>query len=102
MVDGEEPPRHRKRAKRRRVRSDHRHEYETVCIDIRAWMVSGNRRHAFTYFGKRCRTCGRLADAWCDRDVHEPPRDMRLFEVKDFGEFLEMTELPDSYEIRRA
>ena len=101
-LEGEEPPRHRKVSKKRHVRSDHKHEYEQVCIDCHAWAVGRNGRHAFMYVGRRCKVCGRLADVRCELDMHEPPSDMRLFEVTDFVEFMGLTELPESYEVRRG
>ena len=90
-LEGEEPPRHRKRAKRTHVRSDHKHEYEQVCIDT----------HAYYYVADRCRVCGRLQDARLMPDLHEPPDGMRLFDVRDFILFDMGSELPDDAEVTR-
>ena len=100
-LEGEESPRHRKVSKKRHVRSDHKHEYEWVCIDVHAWAVGRNGRHAFMYVGNRCRVCGRLGDVVCKPNMHEPPEDMRLFEVEDFIELMGMTHLPDDAEVTR-
>lgn len=88
-LEGEESPRHRKRAKKTHVRSDHKHEYEWVCIDA----------HAYYYVADRCRVCGRLYDVCLKPDMLEPPDGMRLFEVHDFIELMGMTQLPDDAEV---
>ena len=88
-LEGEESPRHRKKARKPHVRSDHKHEYEQVCIDT----------HAYYYVVDRCRVCGRLDDVICKPDMLEPPDGMRLFEVHDFIEFMGMTQLPDDAEV---
>ena len=90
-IEGEEPPRHRKVSKKRHVRSDHRHEYEQVCIDT----------HAYYYVADRCRVCGRLGDVVLKPNKHKPPEGMRLFEVHDFIELMGMTQLPDDAEVTR-
>ena len=98
-LEGEEPPRHRKKAKRSHVRSDHKHEYEQVCIDAHMKVRDRHGTHTYYYVGNRCRVCGRLDDVICKPDMLEPPEDMRLFEVKDFIEFMGMTHLPDDAEV---
>lgn len=90
-LEGEEPPRHRKRVKKVHVRSDHRHEYEQVCIDT----------HAYYYMADRCRVCGRLGDVCLKPSMSKPPSGMRLFEVEDFIELMGMTNLPDDTEVTR-
>lgn len=101
-LEGEEPPRHRKRAKEMHVRSDHKHEYEQVCIDGHGYIVSHGTKTPFYWVGRRCRICGRLQDARVRPDMHEPPEGMRLFEVADFVLFNIGSELPESYEVRRG
>lgn len=101
-LEGEEPPRHRKRAKKVHTRSDHRHEYETVCIDGHGYVMSHGTKTPFYWVGRRCRVCGRLQDARMQRDMHEPPEGMRLFEVEGFILFDIGGELSEDYEIRRA
>lgn len=99
-LEGEEPPRHRKKAKRSHVRSDHKHEYEQVCIDGHGYIVSHGIKAPFYWVGSRCRVCGRLQDARVRPDMHEPPEGMRLFEVEDFVMFVIGGELPESYEVK--
>lgn len=86
----EEPPRHRKKAKRKHVRSDHKHEYETVCIDSHSYVVSREGRFPYYYIGKRCRICGRVQDIKSRYDLHEPPDGMQLYEVRDFHELIDI------------
>ena len=78
----EEGPRHRKRAKKAHVRSDHRHEYEDVCVDAHTYTVTREGRFPAYYVAERCRICGRVGDVRGCRN-HEPPDGMRLFEVRD-------------------
>lgn len=101
-LEGEEPPRHRKRAKRTHVRSDHKHKYERVCIDGHEYIVSHGTKTPLYRVGMRCRICGRLQDAKLRHDLQEPPEGMRLFEVEDFIMFDIGNELPESHEVRRG
>ena len=100
-LEGEEPPRHRKMSKKRHVRSDHKHDYEQVCIDGHGYIVSHGTKTPIYWVGRRCRICGRLQDVRLMHDLHEPPDGMRLFEVHDFIEFMGMTHLPDDAEVTR-
>ena len=101
-LEGEEPPRHRKVSKKRHVRSDHKHEYEQVCIDGHGFVFSHGTKKPLYWVGRRCRVCGRLQDARMRPDLHEPPEGMRLFDVRDFILFDIGSELPESYEVRRG
>lgn len=95
----ENAPRHRKKAKKRRVRSDHRHEYEDVCIDAHAAVYRrGERRHVY-YMGTRCKVCGRLADVRMGAGLYVPPEGMPLFEVDGLLDLLGMKVLPDSAKV---
>lgn len=101
-LEGEEPPRHRKRAKRSHVRSDHKHEYEWVCIDDHSYVYTRDGRLRKYTIATRCKVCGRLQDVlFGSRDCYEPPEGMRLFEVHDFIELMGMTHLPDDAEVAR-
>lgn len=80
----EDEPRHKKKAKKRHVRSDHRHEYEKVCIDAHSYVLFHGKRTPYMYEGVRCKVCGRLKDVRTMSDWHEPPESMRLFVVDDF------------------
>ena len=97
----EDAPRHRKKSKKRHVRSDHKHEYEKVCID--AHMKVHTREGEFPSYniGLRCKVCGRLQDVWFWQGLREPADGMPLYEVEDFLQLLKMRELPEHMEVRR-
>lgn len=97
----EESPRHRKRARKHHVRSDHRHDYEEVCIDADTLVIMPDGKHSSYHMGVRCKVCGRLYNVKMWRYDRVPPEGMRLFEVEDFFELLHMKYLPDSMEVRR-
>ena len=93
-------PRYKKKAKKRRVRSDHKHEYEDVCVDAHSHLLAHGTRQPIYYIGTRCKVCGRLQNVRLRYDVHEPPEDMPLYEVRDFLELAVMRELPESRMVR--
>lgn len=93
-------PRYKKKRKKRHIRSDHKHEYEDVCIDAHSYLITRGARRPYYYFGKRCKICGRLYESRTRSDVHEPPDDMPLYEVRDFLELALMRELPESRRVR--
>lgn len=76
-------PRHKKKAKKRHVRSDHKHVYEEVCIDADTYSYDYQKREKVKKYqiGKRCMICGRLDDVTWDNRHDEPPKGMRLFKV---------------------
>ena len=78
----EEAPRHRRKRKHRPVRSDHKHDYEKVCIDAhdKVW-IHGEGTHRYYRIGERCRVCGRLASCSSFDHLREPPEDMPLYDV---------------------
>jgi len=76
-----EEPRHRKKAKKRHVRSDHRHDYEEVAIDAGTFTASGGERYKNYHKGMRCKVCGKLHDVRFWWSHEEPPEDMPLYEV---------------------
>lgn len=97
----EEAPRYRKKSKKNHVKSDHKHEYERVCVDGHGFAVSHGTKTPLYWVGRRCHVCGRLQDAKLRRDLHEPPEGMRLFEVENFILFDIGSELPDDAEVTR-
>lgn len=72
-------PRHRKKAKKRHVRSDHRHVYEDVCIDGHMKIFSHGETRPWYYVAKRCKSCGKLKRV--RRGIYDVPDGMPLYEV---------------------
>jgi len=72
----------RKKSKKRHVRSDHKHDYENVCIDAhdKVW-IHGDGTHRYYRIGERCRVCGRLASYSSFDRLREPPEGMPLYDV---------------------
>lgn len=96
----EEAPRYRKKSKKNHVKSDHKHEYERVCIDAHVVIFSHGHKVPYMYLVDRCKICGRIGDLKSQADLHEPPTEMPLFEVADFWELLEMKMLPEAMRVR--
>lgn len=96
----EEAPRYRKKSKKNHVKSDHKHEYEMVCVDAHAVIFSHGHKIPYMYLADRCKICGRIGNLKMQTDLHEPPTEMPLFEVADFWELLEMKMLPDGMRVR--
>lgn len=95
----EDAPRHRKKSKKKRVRSDHKHEYETVCIDAHNEQVTREGRFPSYCLGTRCRICGRLQDVKWWQSIREPPDGMPLYEVDSLLALIPMKELPEEKRI---
>ena len=96
-----EEPRHRKKAKKRHVKSDHRHDYEEVALDAGTESFFWGERHRAYHMGIRCKVCGRLRDVkflWFD---DEPPEDMPLYEVDGFNGLF-AKQLDEERLVRRA
>lgn len=96
-----EEPRHRKKAKKRHVKSDHRHDYEEVAIDAGTESVIGGVRHRAYHMGMRCKVCGRLHNVKLWERPDEPPEDMPLYEVDGINGLF-AKELGDERMVRRA
>ena len=94
----EDAPRHRKKSKKKHVRSDHRHEYEEVCVDADSYCITGNGRFNAYHLAVRCKVCGRIQNIRLWRFDNEPPMDLPLYRVDDFFELVKMKVLP--YEMR--
>lgn len=88
-------PRYRKKSKKRHVRSDHKHEYELVCIDAHTNVTTHRGRFPYYYIGMRCKVCGRMQNVRSRTDVHDPPAGMPLYEVEDFHALYNMKVLPE-------
>ena len=87
-------PRFKKKRKKVHMRSDHKHVYENVAINVTGY----KRPHI--YIGKRCKLCGRLADYHSEPRLFEPPESMPLYEVDDFPVLWEMKELPERMRVK--
>lgn len=90
----EEAPRYRKKSKKHHVKSDHKHEYEMVCIDAHTEIITREEKSPSYHIGNHCKVCGRLHDlkTWATSEI---PREMPLYEIEDFFELYEMKILPD-------
>lgn len=95
----EDGPRHKKKAKKRHVRSDHKHEYEQVCIDTHSSVVKRNGKFPAYHVGTRCRVCGRLKSVRLWSLEGHMPSGMPLYEV-DFFELARMNVLPEEMRVR--
>ena len=92
-------PRARKKAVRKRRRSDHRHEYELVAIDDgQCCERIGGEVRPLIHIGVRCRICGRLDDVHLFRPV-EDGEGLRRFEVDGPAGML-VKYLPDELGVR--
>lgn len=89
----EDGPRHKKRTRKAHVRSDHKHAYETVCVDSGDWVCARGERHHVYHTATRCSVCGRIGDVSM-RDLREVPAGMPLYEVDAWTDLLAKT-LPD-------
>lgn len=96
----EDAPRHRKKAKKNRVRSNHKHEYEKVAIDAGCYVYSRGKERPYLCIGKRCRICGKLSDVkFGDTGISKPPEGMRLYKVDGLMELLKLKYLSDHDEV---
>lgn len=96
-----EEPRYKKKAKKKHVRSDHKHVYEQVCIDAHSFAYRHGKKVPYMYLGKRCRVCGRLHD-WERTNVSEPPEGMPLYEVPNWLFLWYEKALPSKLEVGNA
>lgn len=96
----EDGPRHRKKAKKRHVRSDHRHEYETVCVDAHSFVWREGAKVPYMTVVSRCKLCGRVGDVQFRSDINEPPDDMPLYKVDGWDYLFNHKELPEERRVR--
>lgn len=95
-----EEPRFKKKAKKRRIRSDHKHLYETVCVDTHSWVRTHDGEFSSYHMCVRCKLCGRIQNIKLWRFETEPPKDMPLYEVEDFFDLVSMKVLPEELKVR--
>lgn len=95
-----EEPRYRKKAKKRHVRSDHKHEYEQVCIDAHSFIHRNGEKVPYLYLGERCRVCGRLNGWRGCTNLQEPPEGMPLYEVPGWDFLFDKKALPDEMRVK--
>lgn len=95
-----EEPRFKKKRKKHHVRSDHKHEYEKVCIDAHTEAITREGRMPMYHIGIRCKVCGRLKDLKWWQHEKEPPDGVPLYEVGDFLDLVSMKALPESMKVR--
>lgn len=94
-------PRYRKKSKKKRVRSDHKHVYENVAVDTHSYVIGKGTRTHFYYVCKRCKVCGRLGSSTImAHGTYDPPDDMPLYEVDDIFEWFDMKMLPEEKRVR--
>ena len=96
----EDGPRHKKKAKKRRIRSDHKHEYETVCVDDHSYVHTRDGRLRKFTIATRCKVCGRIGDVQFWSDLREPPDGMPLYEVDGWDYLLRHKKLPEERRMR--
>lgn len=95
----EDAPRHRKRSKKKNVRSDHKHEYETVCVDGHSYAYRHGATHKCYYLAKRCKICGRIGDVDMRTNLFEPPEGMPLYDAGDFSSLFGMKYLTEEMRV---
>lgn len=95
-----EEPHFKKKRKKRHIRSDHKHEYETVCVDDHSYIHRHGKRYRYLHLVKRCTTCGRIGDVQVMPDAYEPPSGMPFYEVDSFLFLWSEKTLPESLRVR--
>ena len=97
----EDSPRHRKKAKKKHVRSDHKHEYEDVAVDAHTTMYTRKTGRVRTLFiAQRCNVCGKVYD-WTHTKLQDPPEGMKLYEVADIEALFDTKFLTDEMRVGR-
>ena len=97
----EDDPRHRKKAKKQRERSDHKHEYETVAIMGAGAYYRDGEIYEHPYIGKRCKVCGRLCNNWKSlRGADKVPDGMRVFRIDGLLALLVAKVLTEDMEVK--
>lgn len=94
-----EEPRYKKKAKKKHTRSDHKHDYEQVCIDAHEFAYRHGKEVPYLYLGKRCKVCGRIGDLREMPDMSEPPEGMPLYDVPDWLFLWTEKALPSELEV---
>jgi len=94
-----EEPRYRKKKVKKHVRSDHKHEYETVYIDAHSFVYRREKKVPYLHVGERCKICGRLND-WMHTNLSEPPEGMPLYEVPSWVYLWDERKLPEEMMVK--
>ena len=94
-----EEPRYKKRRKKAHVRSDHKHDYEQVCVDTHSETVTREGRFPSYCIAVRCRICGRLKDVKLWQSIRKPPEGMPLYEVDRLLDLIVMKAIPDEMKV---
>lgn len=92
-------PRPKKKAVKKRIRSDHKHEYELVAVDADCYYKNGTGRHTYYPIVDRCRICGKVGDVRFWTDTEQVPDGMRLFKVDGWVSLFDRY-LPDDKEVK--
>lgn len=95
-----EEPRFRKKRKKVHVRSDHKHEYETVCVDDHSFVRRRGERYRLLHLVKRCKVCGRIGDCREMPYMSEPPDGMPLYDVPNWLYLWTEKVLPEDRKVR--
>ena len=95
-----EEPRFKKKRKRVHVRSDHKHVYETVCVDDGGIITKHGKRFAYLHLVERCKVCGRIGDTRVMPEAYKPPKDMPFYELPDFRFLWDSKVLPEGMRVR--
>lgn len=93
-------PRYRKKSRKVHVRSDHKHDYETVCVDAHSVVFRNGGKVPYLHVGERCRICGRMANWRGCTDLQEPPEDMPFYVVSDWTYLWDNKVLPEAMRVR--
>lgn len=89
-------PRPKKKSVKKHVRSDHKHDYETVAVDTGTFYRDLRGKHRIVTICERCRICGRVGRHL--QRAENAPDGMRLF-IAD-GMFLVPEQLPEEMEVK--
>lgn len=89
-------PRPKKKAVKRRIRSDHKHEYEWVAVDALTYFVDKDGKHPYYNKVERCTKCGKINNS--KRLGETVPEGMRIFRVEGWRDLFAKT-LPDDKEV---
>lgn len=92
-------PRYRKKSRKVHVRSDHKHDYETVCVDAHGFVFRNGGKVPYMHIVRRCKTCGRIGDVQVRSDLSRPVEGMPLYEVESWAFLWESKSLPEGMRV---
>lgn len=87
----------KKKAVKKHVRSDHKHDYETVAVDAGVTYRDTRGEHRILTICERCRICGRVGRLL--KRTENQPENMRLFIGNGMFWVLEKS-LPEDREVK--